>query len=174
MRRLTAWMWKKQLMAGTKCAVLLVCMGNICRSPTAAGVLMTQAQRLGVAKQFEFDSAGTQGSHAGEAPDRRALQAAARRGYDLSRLRARRVTVEDFLRFDLILAMDRDNLAALERLRPVDSRAELALFLSYADGHEAPAEVPDPYYGGMEGFERVLDLCEAAARGLLQQLMQRP
>lgn len=160
-------------MAGTKCAVLLVCMGNICRSPTAEGVLRAQAQRLGLARQFEFDSAGTLGAHLGEAPDRRALQAAARRGYDLSRLKARRVTVEDFWRFDLILAMDRDNLAALERLRPRDGRAELALFMSYAAGVAPNDEVPDPYYGGSDGFERVLDLCESAARGVLQQVIQR-
>lgn len=160
-------------MAEAKNAVLLVCMGNICRSPTAEGVLRAQAQGMGLARQFEFDSAGTLAAHSGEAPDRRALQAAARRGYDLSRLRARRVSVEDFWRFDLILAMDRENLAALERLRPSDSRAELALFMSYAAGLTANDEVPDPYYGGSDGFERVLDLCESAARGLLQQLMQR-
>lgn len=149
--------------------ILFVCMGNICRSPTAEGVVRSLAERHGVAHHFEFDSAGTHGYHVGNPPDRRAREAAAKRGYDLSALRARQVEVADFERFDLILAMDRDNLAALRQICPPEHQGKLRLFLEFAATLEA-SEVPDPYYGGPEGFERVLDMVEAAASGLLAAL----
>lgn len=149
--------------------VLFVCMGNICRSPTAEGVTRAIAERQGVADRFEFDSAGTHGYHIGNPPDQRARQAAARRGYDLSMLKARQVNEFDFLRFDHILAMDHDNLELLRQACPAEHRAKLRLFLEFASGSEV-REVPDPYYGGPEGFEQVLDLVEDAASGLLAQL----
>lgn len=118
---------------------------------------------------LEIDSAGTAGYHVGELPDRRTRQAAARRGYDLSELRARVVEPHDFERFDLILAMDRENLRALERRAPASVRERLRLFLEFAP-EAGISEVPDPYYGGPNGFEDVLDLIEAASRGLLEHL----
>ena len=119
--------------------------------------------------KLDIDSAGTADYHVGEPPDRRTVAAARRRGYDLAGLRARRVQREDFSRFDYVLAMDRANLAELERLRPQGASARLALFLEFA-AEASELEVPDPYYGGVEDFERVLDLCEVAARGLLARL----
>jgi protein-tyrosine phosphatase len=150
-------------------AVLFVCLGNICRSPTAEGVFRELAAREGLAERIAVDSAGTGAWHVGEAPDARAQAAARRRGYDLSAQRARQISGEDFRRFDLILAMDRANLADLRRQQPAQARARLELFLSFADA--APVlEVPDPYYGEGDGFERVLDLVEAASRGLLAHI----
>lgn len=146
-------------------------MGNICRSPTAEGVLRSLTDRAGASSLIEVDSAGTHGSHEGEAPDPRARKLAASRGYDLSGLRARRVTDLDFSRFDRILAMDRQNLAALRRACPPEHLGKLGLFLDYAAGL-ALDEVPDPYYGGAEGFEKVLDLCEQAARGLIEAIVK--
>lgn len=127
------------------------------------------AERAGVSSMLEVDSAGTHGSHEGEAPDMRARKVAASRGYDLSDLRARRVREQDFSRFDYILAMDRQNLAALRRSCPAEHLFKLGLFLDYADGL-ALDEVPDPYYGGAEGFVNVLDMCEHAARGLIEAI----
>jgi protein-tyrosine phosphatase len=147
-------------------SILLVCMGNICRSPTAEGVLRTFAEREGLSASLEIDSAGTHGYHVGEPPDSRASAAAKRRGYDLSRLRARRVNESDFRHYDYILAMDRENLTALRRVCPEEYRHKLGLFLDHAIDSEVE-EVPDPYYGGDAGFERVLDLVEDAARGLI-------
>jgi protein-tyrosine phosphatase len=152
--------------------ILLVCMGNICRSPTAEGVLRTHLGRAGLAATVEVDSAGTLGYHAGEPPDGRAQKAAAKRGYDISRLRARRVKDADFLRFDMILAMDRDNLASLKHACPTAQHDRLGLFLDYARNF-ADEEVPDPYYGGPEAFEYVLDLAEDAAIGLIEALRQQ-
>jgi protein-tyrosine phosphatase len=152
--------------------VLFVCMGNICRSPTAEGVLRAQVERAGLAGEVQIDSAGTHGYHIGKAPDGRAQQTAAKRGYDLSGLRARRVATTDFSRFDLILAMDRDNLSLLRDACPPTEQHRLALFLDYARNF-AEKEVPDPYYGGPEGFERVLDLVEDASLGLIDALRQR-
>ncbi|MFT3850594.1 MAG: low molecular weight protein-tyrosine-phosphatase [Propionivibrio sp.] len=146
--------------------ILMVCMGNICRSPLAEGVVRHLADRAGVGAAIEVDSAGTLAYHAGEQPDPRARKVAASRGYDLSRMRARRVAEDDFAHFDLVLAMDRQNLAALERLCPEEHLHKLRLFMDYAESGEAD-EIPDPYYGGPDGFERVLDMCEAAARGLI-------
>jgi protein-tyrosine phosphatase len=121
---------------------------------------------------LDIDSAGTGGYHIGAAPDPRSQEAARRRGIDISQLRARRVATEDYSRFDLILAMDRDNLRALQSARPRDSRAQLRLFLEYAP-QSGLVEIPDPYYGTERDFERVLDLCTAAARGLINELQQR-
>ena len=146
--------------------ILFVCMGNICRSPTAEGVTRKLAERIGVAADFEFDSAGTHGYHIGSAPDVRASKAAARRGYDLYPLKARQVKDSDFERFDRILAMDRDNLELLKQNCPTVHHRKLGLFLEFASSHDEE-EVPDPYYGPPQGFERVLDLIEDAAHGLL-------
>lgn len=152
--------------------ILFVCLGNICRSPTAEVVFRAVAAREAPEMTLEIDSAGTAGYHVGEAPDRRTRQAASRRGYDLSALRARIVEDRDFESFDLILAMDRENLRALERRAPVGSRERLRLFLEFAP-EAGVSEVPDPYYGGPNGFEDVLDLIEAASRGLIEHLRQR-
>jgi protein-tyrosine phosphatase len=149
--------------------ILFVCLGNICRSPTAEGVSRSIAAREFPELDLEIDSAGTADYHVGEPPDRRTVAAARRRGYDLSGLRARLVRAEDFNRFDYIIAMDRANLAELTKRRPAGATARLVLFMSFVSGHEFD-EVPDPYHCGTEEFERVLDLCEAAARGLLTQL----
>lgn len=149
--------------------VLFVCLGNICRSPTAEGVLRVIAAREFPALELEIDSAGTADYHVGEPPDRRTIAAARRRGYDLAGLRARKVQRDDFNRFDFVLAMDSANLAELESRSPQAATARLALFMDFAPG-SGFVEVPDPYYGGIEDFERVLDLCEMAARGLLVRL----
>ncbi|MEW6690064.1 MAG: low molecular weight protein-tyrosine-phosphatase [Pseudomonadota bacterium] len=141
--------------------ILLVCTGNICRSPSAEGVLKELSRKENL--DLHIDSAGTHDYHVGEAPDRRAVAHARRRGYDLSGLRARQVETADFERFDLILAMDRGHLRILERLCPRERRHKLRLFAAGED-------VPDPYYGGPEEFERALDLIEAAARRLIDEL----
>ena len=152
----------------SKTSVLFVCMGNICRSPTAEGVFRHVVAEAGRSDEFEIDSAGTHAYHVGEQPDRRSMAAAARRGISLDGIRARRVAVEDYDRFDHIIAMDEDNLARLQDGAPEGSRAQIRLFLEFTDSVEN--EVPDPYYGGAAGFERVLDLVEAASRGLLGTL----
>ena len=144
-------------------------MGNICRSPMAEGVLRVQAERAGLSSILEVDSAGTHAYHEGEPPDQRARKIAAIRGYDLSRLRARRVNDKDFSRFDRILAMDRQNLEFLRRSCPKENLSRLGLFLDFADDL-ALDEVPDPYYGGIEGFEKVLDLCEQGSRSLIESI----
>jgi protein-tyrosine phosphatase len=152
--------------------ILFVCLGNICRSPTAEVVFRLIASREAPDIVLEIDSAGTAGYHVGELPDQRTRQAAARRGYDLSALRARVVEPRDFEYFDLILAMDRDNLRALERRAPAHARDHLRLFLEFAP-QTGISEVPDPYYGGPNGFEDVLDLIEAASRGLIDHLRRQ-
>jgi protein-tyrosine phosphatase len=152
--------------------ILFVCLGNICRSPTAEVVFRAVAQRDAPDLVLEIDSAGTAGYHVGELPDQRTRQAAARRGYDMSALRARVVEADDFEHFDLILAMDRENLRALERRAPAQARERLRLFLEFAP-EAGIGEVPDPYYGGPNGFEDVLDLIEAASRGLLEHLRRQ-
>jgi protein-tyrosine phosphatase len=149
--------------------VLLVCLGNICRSPTAEGVLRAIAAREFPGMALHVDSAGTANYHVGEPPDRRTVAAARRRGYELASLRARQVCAEDFAGFDFVLAMDRANLADLEQFSDESQRAHVGLFLQFAPDTGVD-EVPDPYYGGTEAFERVLDLCEAGARGLLRRL----
>lgn len=143
--------------------ILIVCLGNICRSPMAEAVVREHVARAGFSSFVEIESAGTHAYEDGEPPDRRACQVALRRGYDLSGLRARRVCVEDFSAFDRILAMDRQNLAALARICPPEHLPKLALYLD-------PDEVPDPYYGNASGFEQVLDLCEQGARRLVATL----
>jgi protein-tyrosine phosphatase len=149
--------------------ILFVCLGNICRSPTAEAVMRGIAVREAPDLAITVDSAGTANYHPGAPPDRRAQAAARRRAYDLSDLRARQVRNEDFAAFDLILVMDRNNLRELQERAPRGARAKVQLFLDYAP--EQPVrEVPDPYYGGSNGFEDVLDLIEAAARGLLRRL----
>ncbi|MEH6500451.1 MAG: low molecular weight protein-tyrosine-phosphatase [Pseudoalteromonas distincta] len=148
--------------------ILFVCLGNICRSPSAEGVFASRLQQSAVAQQVQIDSAGTGGYHTGEPPDRRATAAALKRGYDLRAQRARAVADEDFSRFDLILAMDQSNLDNLRARAPANAKAQLGLFMAFAP--DWPAEVPDPYYGGDDGFERVLDMLEAASAGLLEHL----
>lgn len=152
--------------------VLFVCTGNICRSPTAEGVARGMARSLGLETHFRFDSAGTHGYHVGDPPDPRSQRAARGRGYDLSALRARRVTEFDFVHFDMVLAMGEDHLAWLERACPREHRHKLRLFLAF--GREGGGEVPDPYYGGMDGFEEVLDLVEDATARMLQMLAVVP
>ena len=149
--------------------MLFVCMGNICRSPTAEGVFRHLLEQQGMTGQVMTDSAGTHDYHIGAPPDLRAQAAAARRGYDLSTLRARQVTPADFERFDYVLAMDEANLRELLPLCPDASRDRLRLFLEFA-GEVERRDVPDPYYGGEQGFEHVLDLVENAARGLLENI----
>jgi protein-tyrosine phosphatase len=143
-------------------------MGNICRSPTAEGVFRHFAAEAGMISLLQIDSAGTHAYHVGEPPDRRAQAAAARRGVALDDIRARRVVVEDFERFDYVIAMDKDNVARLQELAEPEQHHKIHLFLTFAEAGEQ--EVPDPYYGGSAGFERVLDLVEDASRGLLETL----
>src|SRR5579872_2602289 len=152
--------------------ILFVCMGNICRSPTAEGVLRRLWREEAARLPLEVDSAGTHGYHIGEPPDPRSQAAARRRGLDISGLRARRVTAEDLERFDLVLVMDEDNRRDLLALAPSRYRAEVRLFLDFAPEQDL-REMPDPYYGGDAGFEQVLDLAEEAARGLLDELRRR-
>ncbi len=153
-------------------AILMCCMGNICRSPTAEGVLRAKLQAAGLADRVELDSAGTHDYHVGRAPDARSQRHALRRGYDLSALRARQVGLADFERFDLVLVMDHANLAALRRLHPAASPDRLRLLMSFATRHHEE-EVPDPYYGEGDGFERVLDYIEDACDGVIDMLKQR-
>ncbi|MBM4182223.1 MAG: low molecular weight phosphotyrosine protein phosphatase [Betaproteobacteria bacterium] len=152
-----------------KTRILFVCMGNICRSPTAEGVFRHLAREGALIDKLRIDSAGTHDYHVGKPPDARAQEAARGRGYDLSALRARQVSSRDFEEFDLILAMDQENLANLRRLCPPEHRCKIRLFLSFSRQH-ADQEVPDPYYGGRQGFDHVLDLVEDASRGLLESL----
>ena len=150
-------------------SVLFVCMGNICRSPTAEGVFTKLVHDSGLAERLLIDSAGTHDYHVGKPPDDRAQRAALGRGVDISRLRARQVSRDDFEEFDHILAMDRDNLNGLLYLCPAQHQRKVRLFLEYAPNW-TEREVPDPYFGGAQGFERVLSMVEDAARGLLVQI----
>lgn len=150
-------------------SILFVCLGNICRSPTAQAVFEAYVADSPLASRISVDSAGTAAYHIGKAPDPRSRAAARQRGYHLDQLRARQVTVEDFQRFDYILAMDTDNLRQLKTLAPQQSRAKVGLFLEFADATDRQ-EVPDPYFGAEDGFETVLDLCEQASQGLLAHL----
>ena len=146
-------------------------MGNICRSPTAEAVFRHYVENAGLSERILIDSAGTHDYHIGDKPDSRAQRAAQQRGYDMSKLRGRQMGEDDFRRFDYVLAMDKANLAILQRIVPPGSDSQLGLFLEYAR-HHAEREVPDPYYGGADGFERVLDMVEDAANGLLQHVRQ--
>jgi protein-tyrosine phosphatase len=150
-------------------AVLLVCTGNICRSPTAEGVLRHLAKARGLGDRVRIASAGTHDYHVGEAPDPRTVKHASQRGYDLSMQRAMQVEKRHFDEFDYILAMDRGHLRILERMRPKGSRAKLGLFLE-ASGRWMGEDVPDPYYGGDSGFEQVLDMTEEAAQRWLDRI----
>jgi protein-tyrosine phosphatase len=152
--------------------VLFVCMGNICRSPTAHGVFEALVAQRNLAHRISVDSAGTHGYHTNQPPDPRTQQAARGRGYDLSGLRARQVVEADFLAFDLIAAMDRHNLDWLTKRCPPAHQHKLRLFLEFASG-VAEREVPDPYYGGPQGFLHVLDLVEHASRGLIDEILAR-
>ncbi|KGK42007.1 hypothetical protein LH51_10530 [Nitrincola sp. A-D6] len=154
-------------------SVLFVCLGNICRSPTAQGVFEARLVAAGLHKQVRVDSAGTTAWHVGKAPDRRSQQVAAQRGYDLSQLRARQATREDFDQFDYVLAMDADNLTDLRVLEPAHYKGVLRLFLDYAFPGEQRG-VPDPYYTqGDAGFHEVVDLIEVASDGLIDVLKNR-
>ncbi|MFM2418495.1 MAG: hypothetical protein RL385_3218 [Pseudomonadota bacterium] len=160
-------------MSQAKVRVCFVCLGNICRSPTAEGVFLSLIARAGLASQIAVDSAGTAAFHVGERPDPRTLAAAARRGYPLPSV-ARKFVVADFHAFDLVLAMDRKNWVDLTRLRaPGAGSAELHLLRSFEPEAPADLDVPDPYYGGADGFERVIDICERACCGLLSELRAR-
>ncbi|MEN9543515.1 MAG: hypothetical protein RLZZ598_348 [Pseudomonadota bacterium] len=150
--------------------VLMVCSGNICRSPTAEEVLRAKLHRAGLGQRVAVDSAGTQGLHAKEPPDPRAQAHARRRGYDLSKLRARKVVAEDFARFHRIYAMDHGHLQWLQDKAPPDARARLALLMSHSPTGVVGGEVPDPYYGSDRDFERVLDCVEAACDELVRDL----
>ena len=161
---------------GARVRVLMVCMGNICRSPTAEAVLRQRLEQAGLADQVEVDSAGTHAHHVGSPPDERSQEVGRRRGYNLDHLRARKVAPLDYERFDLLLAMDWDNLALLEERCPQDQRRKLRRLTEFIPGNHPLAGsvvVPDPYYGGREGFDHVLDLVEAACDGLMEHLRMR-
>lgn len=172
----------KQWLAGEPAApatpprlrILMVCTGNICRSPTAEGVLRTKLQQAGLAGAIHVGSAGTQGYHTAEPPDARAVRAAAARGYDLAKLRARPLRPEDFQQFDVLLAMDKGHLEWLHKRRPPTAAAsQVGLLMPLARRHPGVVEVPDPYYGGPAGFEHVLDLVEDACDGIVERLTQQ-
>jgi len=155
-----------------KIKVLFICMGNICRSPTAHGVFQALVEKEGMSDIIEVDSAGTHAYHEGEPPDSRAQETARRRGFDLSTQRARRAIREDFHVYDYIVAMDQDNFHHLYRLSPEGMEEKIQLLMDYAPSFRT-REVPDPYYGGTAGFERVFDMVEAAAEGLLNEIRQK-
>jgi protein-tyrosine phosphatase len=150
--------------------VLFVCMGNICRSPTAEGVFRHLIKEQGTADRFFIDSAGTHAYHVGEQPDRRAQQTARARGIDLSFIRARKVTRSDFAEFDYIFAMDSDNYDNLVSICPAEHQDKIQLFLEFASNY-SDRDVPDPYYGGQNGFEYVFDLVEDASQGFHDKVM---
>ncbi|GAB4398350.1 MAG: low molecular weight protein-tyrosine-phosphatase [Rhodoferax sp.] len=153
-------------------ALLFVCMGNICRSPTAHAVMQARIDAVGLSQRVRVDSAGTHAYHVGEPPDARAQSHARRRGYALDGLRARTLVTDDYARFDLILAMDWDNLALLQADCPAAYQGRLRRLTEFCQRHDSPV-VPDPYYGGEVGFERVLDLVEDACDGLLRHVQAR-
>ncbi|WP_135081319.1 low molecular weight protein-tyrosine-phosphatase [Terasakiella sp. SH-1] len=151
--------------------VLFVCLGNICRSPTAEGVFRDLVEKKGLSSQIITDSAGTGDWHVGKAPDGRAQKAAKTRGYDLSDLRARQAKPKDFVEFDYVLAMDRSNYSNLQSICPAGYEDRLHMFLSF-DPDSPEVEVPDPYFGGPAGFDYVLDLVEEASEGLMQDIQR--
>ncbi|MHA7852914.1 low molecular weight protein-tyrosine-phosphatase [Marinobacter shengliensis] len=152
-------------------SVLFVCLGNICRSPTAEGVFRQLVTEQGMTEHLHIDSCGTGNWHIGKSPDVRAMAAADRRGVDISDLRARQIKAEDLDRFDYVLVMDRQNLADVRDIWHQNGGTEPRLFLEF--GESGQAEVPDPYYGGEDGFERVLDLIHEASQGLLEDIRGR-
>ena len=151
-------------------SVLFVCLGNICRSPSAEAVFASLVQQENLAETFKIDSAGTGAWHAGNPPDERAQQVGLALGYDLSQQRARQVMISDFHQFDYVIAMDKSNLQALERMAPPDFSGTLALMLDFAGGKGQ--EVPDPYYGGLDDYYHVYDLLKPAAKGLLEHIRE--
>jgi protein-tyrosine phosphatase len=155
--------------------ILMVCMGNICRSPMARIVAKQLIGDGGMSADFVFDAAGTHAYHAGELPDQRARNLLEKRGYKIDKVRSRPVKASDFESFDVLLAMDRANLSALQKVCPTQHLGKLHLFLEYAgvDSDTGVSEVPDPYYGNLAGFERVLELCEAGAKGLPRRHSQQ-
>lgn len=159
-------------MSDTPFRILMVCTGNICRSPSAEGVMRAMAEARGLQASLEIDSAGTSNWHVGEPPDPPAIKAASRRGYDLSTLRARQASASDFARFDLILAMDRGHFAKMDRLRGAGPGAALSLFMAAVDDADVPEEVFDPYGMGPDAFDRCLDLIEAGASAWLDRLQR--
>lgn len=159
-------------MSKNKVSVVFICMGNICRSPTAEGVFRYLVQQEGLESSITTDSAGTHAYHIGEQPDRRAQQTARHRGIELSDLRARKAIKNDFHEFDYVLAMDDDNYQLLSQICPAGLEGKLSLFLEFSKEF-SETEVPDPYYGGDKGFEHVFDLVESASRGLLEDIKKR-
>lgn len=161
-------------MSNQKCSVVFVCMGNICRSPTAEGVFRHVVDQRGLSNQIFIDSAGTHAYHVGEKPDSRARATANNRGIDLSSQRARKIKVQDFEQFDYVIAMDRSNYQNLthfhDDLQTSNDRSNLYLFMSFATGWDNE-EVPDPYYGGDKGFETVFDMVQSASEGLLDHII---
>ncbi|MBI2728768.1 MAG: low molecular weight phosphotyrosine protein phosphatase [Polaromonas sp.] len=153
-------------------SVLFVCMGNICRSPTAHGVFLHKVAGQGLSEQVKVDSAGTHNYHVGSPPDERSQAYALRRGYDLSKQRARQITASDFETYDLILAMDWENLALIQADCPPGHQRKVRRLTEFCLTHES-AVVPDPYYGGDDGFDEVLDLVEDACEGLLRHVKAR-
>ncbi len=160
---------QSDLLTDTSFSVLFLCMGNICRSPTAHGVFRQKVQQAGLTHKVFVTSAGTHNYHPGEPPDRRSQRAAGERGYDISDLRARQLNEQDFEQHDLLLAMDWDNLALAEQRCPPAHRRKLRRLTEFCRRHDA-AVVPDPYYGGETGFQQVLDLIEDACDGLLEHV----
>lgn len=156
----------------SKTRILFVCMGNICRSPTAEGVFRDKVKQAGLAAEVEIDSAGTHDYHIGKPPDARAQEAARKRGYVFSDLRGRQVNAADFEKFDYVLAMDQDNLKSLQQLCPAHLQHKIRRLLSFSRSHPN-LDVPDPYYGGRSGFDLVLDMVEDAADGLIEEIKQR-
>jgi len=152
--------------------VLFVCTGNICRSPTAEGVFRTLVEKQGLSGQIEIDSAGMGSWHVGESPDPRSQEAAKRRGVDLSAIRARQVVRSDFAYFDYLLAMDNRNLREMSAICPIEAEHKIAMFLDFAPD-AGRKDVPDPYYGGANGFDHVLDLIEMGSEGLLADIRDK-
>ena len=153
--------------------ILMVCMGNICRSPMAQVIAQQHAMDAGLSQQMVFDSAGTHVHQTGQPPDRRAVSSLVARGYKLPRIRSRKIRAQDFGQFDLILAMDSQNLKDLKQQCPAACAHKLHLFAAFMSGQE-DADIPDPYYGNAQGFDHVLDLCEAASKRLIRHFYARP
>ncbi len=163
---------REPISLATNTRVLFVCMGNICRSPMAEGVFRQLIRQAGLDDVVKVASAGTHAFHVGEVPDKRAQAAVAKRGFDISDLRAQRIKEKDFDDFDMILAMDWDNLALLQQMAPKRAHHKLQLLMRFATEHET-ATIPDPYYGNVQGFEQVLDYIEDACTGLLEVAKRR-
>lgn len=154
--------------------IVFVCLGNICRSPTAEAVMRNKLIKAGLFGRVAVDSAGTSGYHVGSGSDSRSQLAAAERDIDMSMIRSRQIMLRDYQEADYLLAMDRSNLDKLIRAKPADSKAEIKLLMEFAEKQSQwPDEVPDPYYGGEQGFENVLDMIEDACDGLLRQIQKR-